>query len=296
MSTVLIRPARAGDKEAVLAFTQNTWQWGDYIAYVWERWLSEPGGEMLVADVDGVVAGLTMTSLLPSGEGWLQGLRVHPGYRRQGLARLLTQRQIAYLHEHSAHVVRLAVHSHNVASQTHVENTGFRRVTSFSSFERATEAAGGDTGMEILRPDDSAAAWSMLSASPLFLATAGLWAERWVWQRLTADVLAHRIGQGLVGGLRAAEGGWASLALLDPGDEQLSAGYVDGDGAAIEAMARALAVEGGRRGKRGALAMLPPAPEIRAAFERAGYSAETDDSALYIYELELKAIWSEETV
>ena len=41
MSPTIVRPARAVDKDAVLAFTQNTWEWGDYISYVWEQWLAD---------------------------------------------------------------------------------------------------------------------------------------------------------------------------------------------------------------------------------------------------------------
>ena len=48
-----VRPARSEDREAVLAFCQQTWEWGDYIEYVWDEWLNNPQGKLFVATKDG---------------------------------------------------------------------------------------------------------------------------------------------------------------------------------------------------------------------------------------------------
>jgi ribosomal protein S18 acetylase RimI-like enzyme len=94
MNTVTVRPARADDKDAVLAFTQKTWDWGDYIHHVWDDWLNAPDGELVVAEMSGQPVAIAMTTIIGPGEGWLQGLRVHPEYRRHGLARDLTEHHI----------------------------------------------------------------------------------------------------------------------------------------------------------------------------------------------------------
>ena len=52
---LIIRPARSEDKAAVLAFTQNTFHWGDYIDWVWDDWIADPQGSMIVAFVFSVV-------------------------------------------------------------------------------------------------------------------------------------------------------------------------------------------------------------------------------------------------
>ena len=44
-----IRAARATDRSAVLAFCERTWASGDYIPYVWDEWLADEDGELLVA-------------------------------------------------------------------------------------------------------------------------------------------------------------------------------------------------------------------------------------------------------
>lgn len=287
MSAIVIRPARAGDKDAVLAFTQNTWTWGDYISYVWDEWLAQSNGELAVADVDGVVAGMTMTTILPSREAWLQGLRVHPNYRRHGLARLLTAHQLDFLRGHGVPVVRLAVHAHNVASQTHVARMGFRRVTSFIVREYDVASGSAEGAAERLGPGDGADAWQAITGWPAWQATAGLWARHWTWHALDEQTVAEHIAQGEVSGVRDAAGRWAALAIALPDDDRLYTGYAGGAGPAVAALARALATQARQQGKEEVTAMLPPVPEICESFEQASYVAESDGSAMYIYALDL---------
>src|SRR5215468_5486230 len=49
MDDLLIRQAQPQDKAAVLAFCAHTWDWGDYIPQVWDEWLADPSGCLLVA-------------------------------------------------------------------------------------------------------------------------------------------------------------------------------------------------------------------------------------------------------
>jgi len=47
-----IRAALPEDKETVLKFCRHTWEWGDYVPQVWDVWLSDPQGRLLVATID----------------------------------------------------------------------------------------------------------------------------------------------------------------------------------------------------------------------------------------------------
>ncbi len=58
MPQIEIRPARSEDREAVLAFSSHTWDWGDYIEYVWDEWLHDPQGMLFVATSDGQPVGV----------------------------------------------------------------------------------------------------------------------------------------------------------------------------------------------------------------------------------------------
>src|SRR5258708_21232622 len=78
MSLIEIRPARPEDREAVLAFSAHTWEWGDYIEYVWDEWLHDPQGMLFVATSDGQPVGIGHMRMLTKTEAWLEGLRICP--------------------------------------------------------------------------------------------------------------------------------------------------------------------------------------------------------------------------
>ncbi len=86
MPQIEIRPARSEDREAVLAFSSHTWDWGDYIEYVWDEWLHDPQGMLFVATSDGQPVGVAHIRMLNKTEAWLEGMRVAPAFRRQGIA------------------------------------------------------------------------------------------------------------------------------------------------------------------------------------------------------------------
>ena len=285
MNTV-VRLARAEDKDAVLAFTQKTWDWGDYIQYVWDDWLSAANGELAVAEVDGAVAGITMTTILGPGEGWLQGLRVHPDYRRHGMARQLTAHQLDWLRQRGVTVARLAVHHHNIPSQTLVAQTGFRRLASFVSVEQTLkDVATTDAVCEAVPPAQADAAWRMIEGSPTLAAAAGLWGRGWAWQRLTRSIVAEQASQGHVLGVRESDR-WAALAIVSRDDDGQLIGYADGAGPAVERLAHAVTQQAKTAGAAFISAMLPPVPHIVAAFRRAACPS-SDPGAIYVYGLPL---------
>src|SRR5438477_7266508 len=100
--TIEVRPAREDDREPVLAFCARTWDDGDYIQYVWDDWLADTSGALLVATLAGRPVGLTHLRMMSPDEAWIEGVRVNPETRRQGVARKLTSRTLATAHERGA--------------------------------------------------------------------------------------------------------------------------------------------------------------------------------------------------
>src|SRR6266516_3832544 len=84
-----VRPARPEDREAVLAFCQQTWEWGDYIEYVWDEWLNNPQGKLFVAIKGSRPVGVANMRMLNKTEAWFEGMRVDPTYRQHGIASAL---------------------------------------------------------------------------------------------------------------------------------------------------------------------------------------------------------------
>ena len=90
-----VRPARPEDREAVLAFCQQTWEWGDYLEYVWDEWLNNPQGKLFVATIDGQPVGVANIRMLNKTEAWFEGMRIDPTFRQQGIASALFNAQLA---------------------------------------------------------------------------------------------------------------------------------------------------------------------------------------------------------
>ena len=91
-----IRPATKEDKEEVLRFCIDTFEWGDYIDQVWDLWHSDRNGVLLVAEEEeysahnkkqSSVIAVSHVSLCPNKSNvWLEGIRVNPNYRRRSVA------------------------------------------------------------------------------------------------------------------------------------------------------------------------------------------------------------------
>ena len=100
----------------MLAFCTNTWEWGDYIEYVWDQWLDNPDGILYVATIDGQPAAVSHFCMLNETDAWLEGMRVDPAHRHQGLATALHSAMLVEAMRRGATNARLITESTNTAS------------------------------------------------------------------------------------------------------------------------------------------------------------------------------------
>ena len=185
-----IRPARAEDREAILAFSRQTWAWGDYLETVWDEWLASTEGRMLVGEIDGRPIAVGRARIVGPGEGWLEGLRVDPSVRRSGVGGAMTTATLGAARELGAEVVRFATRSDAYPIHRIAEKLGFVKVASYSVLSAAAaEAADGGGAAVALGPEDEESAWRLLST----LAPALTW-RSWHCRALHQDELLARIG------------------------------------------------------------------------------------------------------
>jgi GNAT superfamily N-acetyltransferase len=93
-----LRPLRSSDKEDVLEIAKHTWEGHDYLPYFFDSWVQDKESHPTAIEKNGHVVALANLRVIDNGRtGWMEGLRVHPDYRGQGLASILTH-----------HVVKLA--------------------------------------------------------------------------------------------------------------------------------------------------------------------------------------------
>jgi len=62
-----VRLARLSDKRQVLELTSRTFSWGDYWPHYYDTWLQDKRAAVLVAEVDGEVAGVVYAKLREDG-------------------------------------------------------------------------------------------------------------------------------------------------------------------------------------------------------------------------------------
>src|SRR5437879_7456093 len=152
-----VRPARAEDREAVLAFCAHTWSEGDYIEDVWDEWLHDERGALLVAVSQDRPIGMIHVALYSDDEAWLEGIRVDPAQRRRGVGRVLVSRALVTARERGGKVARLFTDHDNIASQDLITGFGFKRVAEVSHYEAPAltmeEHGAEDTASELASTD-----------------------------------------------------------------------------------------------------------------------------------------------
>jgi len=90
---MLIRKAEVKDKAPILEMTKHTWDDGDYIKNVFDKWIKAPG-EFTVIEDEGQIVGCTKLSITKPNNLWLEGIRVDPNKRRKGYAKILADYQL----------------------------------------------------------------------------------------------------------------------------------------------------------------------------------------------------------
>ncbi|HLI91734.1 MAG TPA: GNAT family N-acetyltransferase [Ktedonobacteraceae bacterium] len=291
MPHIEVRPARPEDRDAVLTFCANTWEWGDYIEYVWDEWLHNPDGLLLVATVDGRPAGITHMQMLTKTDAWLEGLRVDPEYRHQGLAKALDEAALVEAMRRGAAYVRLAIDSRNTRSIEITERGHMHRIGAVALYlapplASVMERRAVQERAQLATPADLDDIINYLNVSSIFPVVGGVYYVGWKAYPITAALLEAKIAAQQIYLLRR----WDrldGLAIAEPRTERdeprLSLGYIDGP--TVESISL-LAYDLRRRltemGLAGVRAYAPDMVMVRDAFT--GIEYEWDGSVFYTYE------------
>jgi GNAT superfamily N-acetyltransferase len=290
MPQIEVRPAREEDRAAVLAFCASTWEWGDYIEHVWDEWLSDPDGQLLVATVDGQPAAIAHLEMVTSTDAWLEGLRVDPNHRHQGLARAVNEGLLLEAMRRGATQARLAVESTNTRSIQITENAFWHRVGAFALYS-ASPLAGPQRRpvqerTQLATIDDLEDIVNYLNVSNVMPAVGGIYYVRFKAYPITTELLREKIEAQSIYLLRR----WDrldGLAIAEPREEhqgkRLSLGYIDGTAIeAISLIAYDLRRRAAELGVQEVRAFAPDLVLVRDAFS--GVEYEWDESVFYTYQ------------
>ena len=233
MQELKIRPAKIQDQKAVDSLCTGSFPWGDYLPEVFGAWLQDDTGQVLVAQVEEEVVGLVRLVSLSAEEGWLEGMRIHPDWRRHGLASELTCHARDALLSQGVDVVRLAIGNENTPSQRLAGHTGFR--PAFSLVEYTTR--GGEGCVRAATPGDVPNLLSLIEAGspwgrpvPRQRAIIGY---DWKWSQAKQDTIASLISQEKIW---TNDSSWAVVDSLWPGDDEITVHTPYGNPEAITAL------------------------------------------------------------
>ena len=287
--SLAIRPARAADKDAVLAFCAHTFDDGDYLPEVWDEWLADPKGRLLVGALNGVAVGAAKVTMLTPTEAWLEGLRVDERYRHLGLAWQLHVRCLQTARDLGAKAARLVTSSRNTAVHRIAERAGMRHVAScLDMVGPALSSQGVRAPLVPLKADDWPHVAARVLRSPILEMTHGLYGAWCCWQALTEAKLRAHLSQGQVLSLPQESRATTGLAItLEARWDALPVAHLEATGAHLEALALALRRQASYAGLPAAEVVIPDDADLRQVLERAGYKNDMKPEAvLWIYEID----------
>lgn len=149
-----IREARSSDRRQVAELAALTWRWGDYLMSVWRRWLNSPNGDLLVAEADGKIVGIMYVEYRPAGEAYLAGARVHPRWRRMGVATALTIECLERARSRGRNLATLATSVRNEAAQRLAQKLGFRLRAKLIRARAGPKAGAGELDVRPVEPHE----------------------------------------------------------------------------------------------------------------------------------------------
>jgi N-acetylglutamate synthase-like GNAT family acetyltransferase len=266
---VRIRKALARDKAPILEITRNIWGGHDYLPQVWDDWLADEKGRLIVATVNGRTVGVAHASLQTPDVAWLEGVRVHEHYRGSGIAGKLNKSLVEWARKKHARVARLCTGSRNHASQKHLKKIGFPGLQTFQRLDMTRGLNVKPAG--ITTPKRSAKSlWHWLIARPEFIENRAMYSDGWTWYPLTQRALRKHIAQGHVL-TTPRKGQPSSCCILHDEDKAMTMGFVAGDRTDISRLVRMLRFMMLRKKRQTLRVLLPSRSSLIRALERSGF-------------------------
>lgn len=279
--SLIIRPARAADKAAVVEFTATVWNGNDYLGSVWDEWLSASDGPLLVGELRGEAVAVAKLSELGEGEGWFQGLRVAPQARGQGFARRMLEHCAEFSRRRGDRSLRL---------MTDADNSAMQRVLAAAGFQLAVDGiwlyallTGAESSLEVASTTRLPELLADLHTSGFRAPGAGLYSVGWRYLELNEARLLRHLEQGEVLALPRQD----AWAIVVP-DGHLWVGYAHGVPDQLHDLLKAIRTQPSTQVGQKARALMPRDSSLVAALIEAGYI--DDDHGEQCYERVWQAV------
>jgi GNAT superfamily N-acetyltransferase len=184
MKSFELRPAGWADQAAVAALAAQIWDGEDYLADCFADWVQDSEGQFTLVMAGSELAACSKLTRLAPQEWWLEGLRVDPRFRGQGLARRLHDSGLALIRQRGGGWVRLATACDNPAVPRIAYQSGFSRQNSYLHTKLSLPTAAAPDRFALVEAEELPQFEAQLRASPAFSAQNGLLEDGWIWYEI----------------------------------------------------------------------------------------------------------------
>ena len=275
-----IRPVRPADRDRVVEMTQDVWEGHDYLARVFDRWVSDAGAAFQAAEIEGVVVGLQRLRPFAPGLVWYEGLRVASEHRRQGVARTMLEAAIDEARAQNLREMRLA--TRDLPAVRLFESAGFRRIVEVKWW-RGLRVEGGEPA-RMPEATEARKLWPFVASSRGIELYGGVSPDLNGARDLDAAELERLAQSGL---LRVGPGGRALALLREPWGQNIAVSLLAGAGGALREVLMALRFEADADGLSHVTINLPPGHPAEEDLRATGYDFADAENSAYVYALKL---------
>jgi GNAT superfamily N-acetyltransferase len=287
MKSLVLRPARAGDRDGMLRITRGVWGGTDYVPYRWQRWLEDASGYLCVAALDGEVVGLQHTAVQSDGSAWFEGIRVDETMRGHGIGAAMLRHGLEWARLTGCSAARLSTSSENESSMRIARKAGLRaagRYDVLSGPPTDTAETGGN--VRLAHAGDRDMLGRMLLERLAGEDPGAFYTEGWTAYRLDAQRLDLLVAVHAVAITELNHSIAIGIATASVGRPQVRLGYLQGDRDAMAKLASWIQARAGASGLRGVRAILPSKDSTRESLKPLGFSASAEFS-MVLWETQL---------
>lgn len=288
---LLCRPALPMDTPAVLAMSSLIWDGEDYLKYVWQDWMDDPDGMLLVGEYAGDLAATGKLTQLAEHTWWLEGLRVHPEFEGRGFATHVFGSLLDTCTHLGGGIARLATSSTRLAVHRMCDRYGFMQVGNVSAYRASTQIADNDSPWPFTPLIETQAVEAVRLAvnSTSISLTGPLVDLGWQWQEPAFEILRESAAKCQAWWWHD-RGGLLSVWVDEEEDERtLSLQLAACPAEDLTALLADFRLLGGQLGYPEVRAMLPVDTAIVHILEQAGYH-RTWENSLFIYEKSIPVV------
>jgi ribosomal protein S18 acetylase RimI-like enzyme len=192
MDQVTVRRALPDDRPSILTMVNLIWGSEDYIPQVLDEWQTDTQGCLLVAANKNEIIGLAKLSILAPNAGWIEGLRVHPAFRQQGVASALFHALVDIWEQSHQGPLRMITEADNTSVQRLCSTNNFSQMSEFQLYSGAP-LRDADVELEPVNEYETEQAVALASRNPLLPPELLLMDIGWQWAPPTSALLEKAI-------------------------------------------------------------------------------------------------------